>query len=641
MNMRSSKLLIVICAALAAAATVPAFGQGDPVNVRLTASASEVSPGESFVVKIEFTIEAPYHIYGPAEAMGTKTVVEMQPVPGLTFSPPEFPEPVKKNLPALGGELRVYQGKMTVTVPARVEPGAQAKRRDLVALVGYGACDDKTCLLPVSARKVTGSVVVKAAAEPGHEAGPGAQQGVGNPEGTEPGPATDGAGVSGGVQTAPAPAANSGRAGEDPLKSALSHGLLLALLMSFGWGVLGSLTPCVYPMIPVTIGIFAAQSQAGAGRRRTIALALVYVLGITICYTALGVVAALLGRDIGQFMVNPWVIGVVVAIFSALSLSMFGLYEINLPTSVMGKLSTAGGQGYIGALIMGLVLGFVAAPCVGPFAASILAYIATKGSLIIGGLALFVFGLGLGMLFLVLAISAGSISALPKSGEWMVTVKTVSGFLILVMALYFLSNVVGAHVIALLGAGLAFAFATYAGAFTSLSSEDGFGRKFGKAVGIIAAIVGAYLLLGALAERGFVVGPLSVQGTQPEEAVAWEEDIDSAFVRAAAESKPLFADFTADWCIPCKQMEQQVFPDARVAAELAGFVVVRLDCTDIESPHSKLKTQGYGSLAMPYLAVWSAQDAADQGKRLKPTAYHEGYLHAEEFLKLLREARGP
>jgi thiol:disulfide interchange protein DsbD len=652
MKTRKPILLIAALGVLSAAGAVCAFGQADPVDVRLTPSKAEILPGESFTLNVVFTIAAPYHIYGPAEKMGTKTAVKMQPAQGLVFAKSQFPKPKTKNLPDLGGEYQLYQGKVTVVIPASVQEAAKAGKREIVALVSYGACDDKSCLVPVTDRKVSTSIVVKppkgqgglegagTPSQPGQAGGTGAAVGEAHPAATG-----EGGGQAQGVgQSSPAAeqhgakgSAGSAKESEEPLRSALARGLVVALVMSFGWGVLGSLTPCVYPMIPVTIGVFAAQSKAGASRRRTIALALVYVLGITICYTALGIGVALAGHDVGEFMVNPWVVGVIVAVFSALALSMFGLYEIQLPSSVMGKLSTAGGHGFIGALLMGLVLGFVAAPCVGPFAASILAYIATKGSVIIGALSLFCFGLGLGMLFLVVAISAGSISSLPKSGEWMVTIERGAGFLLLVMALYFLSNVVGPHVVALLGAVLAFAFAAWAGAFTALARDDGFGRKVGKTIGVIAAVLGAYLLFGVLAQRGFVIGPLSGPPREAEAERLWETYLDDGLARAAREGKPVFADFRADWCIPCKQMERQVLVDPEVEAKLAEFVLIRLDCTDPGNPNLKLKTQGFGSKAMPFLAFWSAEDAANPAKRLKPTRFHHGYMHKEEFLEMLQE----
>src|SRR6266536_2508957 len=215
----------------------------------------------------------------------------------------------------------------------------------------------------------------------------------------------------------------------------LAQGSVLAFAIAFAGGVLTSLTPCVYPLIPITVSVFGAR-QSGS-RAHAMALSGLYVLGIAATYSALGASAALTGKAFGTVMQNPWVLGGVAALFLAMAASMFGAFELQLPSSLQARLSAVGGAGYAGALAMGLVAGLIAAPCTGPVLAAALAFVATKGSVVYGVAIMFAYALGIGLLFFVLG--AFSIS-LPKSGPWMDTVKSVFGIALLAMALVYLRD---------------------------------------------------------------------------------------------------------------------------------------------------------------------------------------------------------
>jgi thiol:disulfide interchange protein DsbD len=213
-----------------------------------------------------------------------------------------------------------------------------------------------------------------------------------------------------------------------------ARGWLWMYLGSFGAGFLTSLTPCVYPLIPITLGIFGARGK-DVSRKRAIALAAAYVVGMGLTYAILGVIVASVGGSFGTQLSNPFVVIPLVLLFVALATSMFGAFELNLPPSLQGKLNQVGGQGFGGAFAMGLVGGFIAAPCTGPFLAGLLAFVASTGSVVGGGSLLFVYALGMGVLFFAIAAFAMS---LPKSGRWMEWVKSGGGLLLMVGALYFL-----------------------------------------------------------------------------------------------------------------------------------------------------------------------------------------------------------
>src|SRR5262245_8700046 len=220
----------------------------------------------------------------------------------------------------------------------------------------------------------------------------------------------------------------------DPFNEYQQRGWAWMYLASFGFGFQTSLTPCVYPMIPITLGIFGARGK-GVTRGRALALATAYVVGMGLTYSTLGVTIALIGGQFGTLLANPFVVIPIVLLFAALAASMFGAFELNLPASWQARLNQVGGQGYRGAFAMGLVGGLIAAPCTGPFLLGLLTFVATSRSVFGGGSLLFIYAIGMGVLFWVLAAFAMS---LPKSGRWMDWVKSAGGILLLLGGLYFL-----------------------------------------------------------------------------------------------------------------------------------------------------------------------------------------------------------
>ncbi|RMG21106.1 MAG: cytochrome C biogenesis protein, partial [Deltaproteobacteria bacterium] len=219
-------------------------------------------------------------------------------------------------------------------------------------------------------------------------------------------------------------------------QAAMARSAAAAAAVVFVGGLLTSLTPCVYPLIPITVSVFGARSASS--RVKAALLSLVYVLGMAVMYTGLGVGAALTGRAFGGVMANPWVITAVAAVFVVFAASMFGAFELRLPAGLQTRLSQVGGEGWAGAFLMGLVSGVVAAPCTGPVLGGVLTYVATTADVVAGGSLLFVFALGMGVLFFLLGTFSVS---LPKSGPWMDSVKSLFGVALLVVALYYLKDV--------------------------------------------------------------------------------------------------------------------------------------------------------------------------------------------------------
>ncbi len=400
------------------------------------------------------------------------------------------------------------------------------------------------------------------------------------------------------------------------LTETLAAGSLAAYAIAFVLGVGTSMTPCVWPLIPITMAIFGAKK--GVSRGRAVLLAGCYVAGICTMYTGLGVGVALTGAKFGAFMTNPWVIVPIAVLFLVLAASMFGAFELNLPQSLQNRLSSVGGAGFGGAYLMGLPAGIIAAPCTGPPLIAMLTFVATRGSVVFGASVLFSYALGMGAIFFVLAATAAS---LPKSGTWMEGVKSVFGVVMLLAALYFLRNVIPplAHYgdwhsrwAAVRGA---VAVAGVAVGGIHLSFHDEWSKRVRKGLGIGLIVFGGYSVVAWFM-------------TAPPVKFEWVRGEAPATAKAKAEHKPMVLDFGAEWCNPCKEIELQVFGDAEVQRELAErFVVGKVDCTEEDEAISAVRAK-YHADTLPTVLLLDAD--GKEARRWKEP------MKAAEFLEAAR-----
>ncbi len=373
------------------------------------------------------------------------------------------------------------------------------------------------------------------------------------------------------------------------LGALLAEGSVLAFAVAFAGGIATSLTPCVYPLIPITVSIFGAR-KAGS-RREAMALSGLYVLGIAAMYSALGVGAALGGKAFGSAAQNPWVVGFVALVLAAMAASMFGLFELQLPPAWQARLAGVGGAGRAGAFAMGLVSGIIAAPCTGPVLAAALTFVAAKGSVAFGFAIMFVYALGMGLLFFL--IGAFSVS-LPKSGPWMDSVKSVFGVALLAAALVFLSNALPATR-PLFSAARAAAFAAAAVAAAGVLLGALHGGFDGPALRSAAKGVGVALLVGGIV---YAAGAAGVRERHRAEAFVWLNEEPTALARAKAEGRPVILDFWADWCVACKELDRSAWADPRVREEAERFLRVKVDGSD-DTPAFQALTEKYGVVGMP------------------------------------------
>jgi thiol:disulfide interchange protein DsbD len=373
-------------------------------------------------------------------------------------------------------------------------------------------------------------------------------------------------------------------------------------------------------MIPITVSIFGAR--AGVPRRRALALATAYVAGIAAMFGALGTTFGLLGRAFGTFLANPWVIVPLALFFFAMGLSMFGAFDVALPSGLQQRLNRVGGRGFAGAFAMGLVAGIIAAPCTGPPLASLLAYVATTRNAGWGFALLATYGAGVGLPFWLLA---GFSMSLPKPGGWMEWVKSVFGIALFTAALYYLKNVLPAlahfgsgtprfalemAALVLVGIGLGAVHASFHG---------GRGERARKLAGVGMATIGLFGVTNyVLAPKGDV-------------ALAWLSDEPTAVAAARGAGRPLLVDFAASWCIPCREFEVKVFARPEVAQALQRFTLLRVDLSrEDEDPALGELKRKYGAETLPAIRILSREGAV--------VARTDQLVAPDRFLELLSRA---
>jgi len=403
----------------------------------------------------------------------------------------------------------------------------------------------------------------------------------------------------------------------------MDKSVALAFGVVFLGGLLTSLTPCVYPLIPITVAVFGAKSASS--RSKGALLSLLYVMGMAVMYSSLGLIAALSGMVFGSVMSNPWIVGGIAFVFILFGASMLGAFQIRLPSGLQNRITQVGGEGYLGAFLMGLVAGVVAAPCTGPVLGGVLTYVATTGDALLGAGLLFVFALGMGVLFFVLGTFSVS---LPKSGAWMDVVESFFGIVMLSVALIFLKDIVPPMRALLLNfdalwwiSGLAAAIGVLLGGL-HLSFHSSTLHKLMKGVGVSLLVLSSAYRVGAEGE---------LPAGDHAAAMVWLHDEVEVLALAKEKGAPAMIDFSADWCASCKELQKFTFPDPRVQAALERFVVATIDLTDDESPeYSRLKEK-YGFPGLPYIVFYGADG------QLQESLTVTGFREAEDFLKVLEE----
>jgi len=412
----------------------------------------------------------------------------------------------------------------------------------------------------------------------------------------------------------------------------------LAFFFIAGLGL--ALTPCVLPMIPILSGIIAGQGHKNS-HARGFALSLAYVLGMAVTYAAAGIAAGMTGTLLSAALQNAWVLGAFALVFVVLSFSMFGFYELQLPTALQSKLSEEsghlqGGRG-IGVFAMGALSALIVGPCVAAPLAGALLYIGQTGDAVLGGTALFVMALGMGAPLIAVGTAGGSL--LPKTGPWMEAVKKGFGVLLLATAVWLVSPVIPPVAAMLAWAALLIIPAIFLHALDPLPPHASGWQRFWKGIGIVMLLTGAALLIGALAGSRDPLQPLANLRGQalaaqdqklPFEPVRSLAELDA---RLAAVDRPVMLDFYADWCVSCKEMERYTFADPAVRAKMAGFTLLKADVT-ANTPDDKALLARFGLYGPPGIIFFAPGGKEIAGLRVV------GFQEATDFIKQLARAAG-
>jgi len=638
-----ARCALALCVGLAPAghaeeAGSPALRSGGGVLDKLRGLTSDAQPQflpveEAFAVSIsaadaqtvvaEFRPEEGYYLYRDKFAF---SVAE---APGVRIQAVELPRGELKQDPNFG-DTEVFHKPVRAVI--RLERDARAAQR--VALdARYQGCAEAGLCYPPETRRFE---VLLAAAQGGSPGATGSAS-VAETRTAEPeaGAATS---AGPGVAVEPSPQQTAPGAQDETSRIArifASGNFWLILATFFGFGLLLAFTPCVLPMVPILSGIIVGRGH-GASRSHAFLLSLVYVLGMALTYAVAGIAAGLSGTLLTTALQSPWVLGGFALLFVLLALSMFGFYELQLPTALQSRLSIAANRMHAGTFggvfAMGVLSALIVGPCVAAPLAGALLYINQSRDAVLGGSALFAMALGMGAPLLALGLSAGSL--LPRAGPWMQTVKNFFGVVLLGLAIWIVTPILPAVVPMLLWAALLIISAIYLHAIDPLPHNASGFRRLWKGVGLIALLVGVALLVGALAGSRDPLQPLStLRAGVPAQVSAGPrflkvrsvQELDSAL--AAAQGRPVMLDFYADWCVSCKEMERFTFTHEQVRARMERMVLLKADVT-ANSPADAALLRRFGLFGPPGTIFFDAR-----GRELPARVI--GFQAAEPFARAL------
>lgn len=612
-------LLRLCCAALLALLPVLGFANEPLEPEQAFRFSSRVVDANT--VEVRYQIADGHYLYRDKFHFASKT-------PGITLGPPKLPAPQVKQDEFLG-RMEIYHGSVAIRIPVKRADNTVAQTLAL-EVSSQGCAEAGICYPPV----VSQASLKLPSATPAAPSAPPAGK-TAAPEKLAAEPA---------APQSPPTATTAAESDESRVASLFKQGSFWPVIASFfGFGLLLSLTPCVFPMIPILSGIIVGQGKH-ASKTQGFLLSLSYVLGMAVTYAIAGVAAGLSGTLLSNALQTPWVLGAFAALFALLALSMFGFYELQMPSALQSRFNERAnrmqGGNFAGVFIMGVLSALIVGPCVAAPLAGALLYIGKSHDVWLGGSALFSMALGMGVPLLIVGLSAGAL--LPRAGAWMSAVKGFFGVLLLAMAVWIISPVIPAAAAMLAWAALLMVSAIYLHALDPLPPNASGMRKFWKGVGVIALVTGAAVLLGVLSGNRDILQPLAglrLSAATPAQAaevarlpfqrIQSVADLDARL--AQAKGQPVMLDFYADWCVSCKELERFTFSDPRVQAKLKGVLLLQADVTR-NSADDKALLQRFNLFGPPGILFFDRQGKEIPGGRVV------GYEPPEKFLQRLDQS---
>jgi thiol:disulfide interchange protein DsbD len=548
---------------------------------------------------LRFTAQPGYYLYQD------KFGFRVSGAPGFAVRAVELPEGVTKDDPEFG-PVPVYYGQVEAPLHFARPPGPAVQ---ITLEADFQGCRDGDICYPPMSRAVTFEMPAAITGSPQSGGADGRAQGVGG----DAAPLSE----------------------QDRLARLLTSSPAAALAAFFIAGLLLAFTPCVFPMVPILSGIIVGQGDR-LTTLRAFWLSLVYVLAMALTYTVAGVLAGLFGQNLQAAFQNPWIIGAFVLVFVLLALSMFGFYELQLPGRLQTRLAETsnrqrGGELW-GVAVMGFLSALIVGPCVAPPLMAALIVIGSSGDAVLGGAALFALSMGMGLPLILFGVSAGKF--VPRAGAWMNAVKAVFGVGLLALAVWMLERILPGPVIMLLWGALAIGCGVYLGALERIEAGVSGWRRLWKSLGVLLLLLGALEIIGAAAGGDDWLRPLAGLNARSPGKSAQEhpsfarikslQDLERALAAAGQGGRGAMLDFYADWCVECKRMERNTFPDPGVQALLDRLQPLQADVTANDDVDQALM-QAFGIIGPPAILFFDRNGEELEAFRLV------GYFDPDEF----------
>ena len=575
------------------------FAQPDPhniVSIMFENAGFSCKTGSQFQAVLKVNVEDSWHINSnqPNQDFLIPTKVSVKSdVAALTNV--AYPKAKELTLDFSDKPVSVFSGKVKFNLTFSVSKNVKEGKYTVPVVVQYQACNDKTCMPPGD---ITTNLSLEVTIPPSAV----------NDAAQKPQAKNDSLLNSASLNKNENVIATQQQ--DNSIASTLEKsGLFLSLFFVFIGGLALNLTPCVYPLIPITIGYFGGQSEGST--RRLFLLGILYVLGMALTYSIIGVVTSLSGAVFGTLMQNSFVIIGIALLFIALALSQFGVYEFKLPDSWVMKAGGAKGGAY-GAFLMGLTMGIVAAPCIGPFVLGLVTYVASKGDPFFGFLMFFVMAVGLGFPYLLLALFSGKIKKLPRAGVWMEGVKHIFGFLLLAMSIYFIGPILPKSINQFLLPVFGIISALFLLFIDKIANNLKVFFIIKNVFSVIVIAVSVYALVPS-------------KKLEPE----WQKFSEAKYEQSLSGKERMVIDFYADWCIPCKELDAVTFSDSRVIEQSKKFTFYKVDMTRSASGETEQLRNKFKIIGMPTVLIINPY-----GKEVDRLT---GFVNADEFLKIMNK----